>query len=263
MATIFGQKESPPPARLQPVASTDEAVLASTGVSFQAPDHAGRWQSVQKQFPREYWDEDLVDLPGAKGTRLVFVGQHKLKFVGQVVLSTTPPQVQELKLVGAQHSRLGAVNAAVATAAGGTTSLVSGDTLTLEFDAPPVPAGQVREWFFVSRGFYTSDGVRTQGRGEQRHLPLAFALAQNHPNPFGSTTTIAFELPTASRVHLEIFDLLGRRVKTLAEGAYPAGSHVVQWNRRDANGKEVRPGVYVYRLIAGTFRDQKRMVLLP
>jgi flagellar hook assembly protein FlgD len=64
-------------------------------------------------------------------------------------------------------------------------------------------------------------------------------------------------------VRLEVFDLLGRRVKLLALGDYPAGRHAVEWDRQDASGAAAKPGVQVYRLIAGDFRDQKKMVLLP
>ncbi|HEY3217147.1 MAG TPA: FlgD immunoglobulin-like domain containing protein [Candidatus Eisenbacteria bacterium] len=153
------------------------------------------------------------------------------------------------------------MQAAVTAAGGGTTALTPGDTLTLEFAATPVPEGQVREWFLVTRGFYTSELGATPG-ADGPSGSSGFALAQNHPNPFAATTSIAFRLPIECRVSLEVFDLNGRRVKSLVEEAMPAGEHAVEWNRRDAGGSPVKPGVYLYRLAAGSFREQRKMVLL-
>jgi hypothetical protein len=94
-------------------------------------------------------------------------------------------------------------------------------------------------------------------------LPTRFALHSSRPNPAGEGgTVIAFDLPIATPISLEVFDLLGRRVASLAEGAYPAGFHTATWDLRDANGSVARPGVYVYRLIAGEFRERRKMSVL-
>ena len=65
---------------------------------------------------------------------------------------------------------------------------------------------------------------------ENRLLPTEFALDQNHPNPFNPTTTIAFSLPAAQQVRLEIFNLLGQSVAVIADGNYPAGFHELTWD---------------------------------
>ena len=62
---------------------------------------------------------------------------------------------------------------------------------------------------------------------------------------------------------LEIFDLLGRRVRTLADGYYRPGFHSVEWDQRGSNGALLRAGVFMYRLRAGSFQAQRKMVLLP
>jgi hypothetical protein len=92
---------------------------------------------------------------------------------------------------------------------------------------------------------------------------MTFALAQNRPNPFTGTTRIGFDLPRDAHVRLEVFDLLGRRVAVLADVAFPAGFHAVDWDRRAMTGGRVQPGVYVYRMQAGDFTAQKKLVLLP
>jgi hypothetical protein len=109
----------------------------------------------------------------------------------------------------------------------------------------------------------TRDVQATPSReGESAAVPSAFALAQNHPNPFGTATTIRFDLPKREQVRLEIFDAQGRRVARLANGWYPAGFHAVEWDRRGEGGR-LQPGVYLYRIRAGAFGDQKKLVLLP
>ena len=58
------------------------------------------------------------------------------------------------------------------------------------------------------------------------------------------------------------FDAQGRLVRTLANRTYPAGFHDVEWDRRSEGGHQLGAGVYLYRIQAGTFRDQKKLVLL-
>jgi flagellar hook assembly protein FlgD len=64
-------------------------------------------------------------------------------------------------------------------------------------------------------------------------------------------------------VKLEVFDLQGRLIKTLANGAYEAGTFSIAWAHTSDSGQPVRPGIYMYRMIAGGFRAQEKMLLLP
>jgi len=82
------------------------------------------------------------------------------------------------------------------------------------------------------------------------------------PNPFNPTTTISFSVPASGHVELLIFDLAGRRVKTLVSGSVDAGSHTASWHGRDDKGRQVASGVYLYQLRAGDFVETKRMVLV-
>jgi hypothetical protein len=79
-------------------------------------------------------------------------------------------------------------------------------------------------------------------------VPRQFALSQNYPNPFNPSTTIAFDLPRAAQVRLSLFDALGREVRLLLEGAYPAGRQTVRWDGRDQSGREVASGIYLLRM---------------
>jgi hypothetical protein len=93
--------------------------------------------------------------------------------------------------------------------------------------------------------------------GENRLLPCSFALAQNYPNPFNPITAIAFSLAEKSNVRLEVYNVLGQKVATLADGEFPAGSHEVSWE-----ASEVPSGLYFYRLSAGSKSITKKMLLL-
>jgi flagellar hook assembly protein FlgD len=69
-------------------------------------------------------------------------------------------------------------------------------------------------------------------------------------------------LPEAGHVALAIYDVNGRPVRTLVNGALDAGSHEVVWDGRDSAGRNVASGVYVYRLVANDGTITRRMVLL-
>jgi len=88
------------------------------------------------------------------------------------------------------------------------------------------------------------------------------ALFSNSPNPFASTTGIRFTVKEDSRVRLDIFDLQGRIVRTLANESMRRGLHELSWDRRSANGERVNSGIYFYRLAIGQFIDTKKMVVL-
>ncbi len=90
-----------------------------------------------------------------------------------------------------------------------------------------------------------------------------FALHPNHPNPFNPRTTITFELPSESPADLVIFDLSGRLVKTLINGrVLGSGEHEAVWDGRDDGGRQAAAGVYLFRLVAGSHRETRRMSLV-
>ena len=93
-------------------------------------------------------------------------------------------------------------------------------------------------------------------------LPGAFRLDGNFPNPFNPQTTISFALPQAEQVHLAVYDVEGRLVRTLVSGQRPAGVHDVTWNGRDASGRGVASGMYVYRIQAGPHSAVQKMTLM-
>ena len=92
--------------------------------------------------------------------------------------------------------------------------------------------------------------------------PMAVKLTGNYPNPFNPSTTLSFSLPDTRLIRLEIFNLKGQRVKTLASGELASGKHSYVWNGMDDNGRPVSSGVYLYRLQAGDFSASRKMMLM-
>jgi hypothetical protein len=89
-------------------------------------------------------------------------------------------------------------------------------------------------------------------------LPKTY-LAQNHPNPFSSSTTIGFSLATESRVNLSVYTVEGRRVKVLIDRHLASGVHQATWTGDDDRGRPVAPGIYFYRLEADGSEFRRKM----
>ena len=93
-------------------------------------------------------------------------------------------------------------------------------------------------------------------------LPANYVLNQNYPNPFNSSTTISFDLPYDSDVVLSIYDVLGRKVVTLVNSFFTAGTHAVTWNGRSDSGDDVATGVLFYRLQTSEYDETRKMLLI-
>ena len=93
-------------------------------------------------------------------------------------------------------------------------------------------------------------------------LPQGFALGHNYPNPFNPSTVIPYQLPAATHVRLDVFNVLGQHVATLVDAERPAGFHAAKWDATDAAGQAMAAGVYIYRLTAGGGQQTQRMVLI-
>ncbi|MBN2544110.1 T9SS type A sorting domain-containing protein [bacterium] len=102
----------------------------------------------------------------------------------------------------------------------------------------------------------------TPGIDDDPKKPCDFSLQQNYPNPFNAQTTIAFTLPVDGNISLEIYDLLGRRIKELVGGERKAGMHVILWDGTDFNGDPAPSGGYFYRLKAGDKSEVKQMWMI-
>ncbi len=93
-------------------------------------------------------------------------------------------------------------------------------------------------------------------------VPIAYALEQNYPNPFNPSTTIRYQLSHRSAVALEVFNILGQRVRTLVNAEQVTGFYSVLWKGDNDYGIPVASGMYVYRLHAGEFVASRKLMLL-
>ena len=95
-----------------------------------------------------------------------------------------------------------------------------------------------------------------------RPMPTSFSVSQNYPNPFNAGTVIRYSLPENSKVKIEIFNILGQKVRTLVDEYQTAGYKTIQWNGTNAGNQTVASGVYFYKINAGKFSEVKQMTLL-
>ena len=93
-------------------------------------------------------------------------------------------------------------------------------------------------------------------------MPLTFALRPGVPNPFRNWTEIAYAVPQPTRLNLAIYDLTGRKIRTLVDGEVAAGVHRVVWEGTDGRGRRVSPGVYFVKMEAGGWRQTRTVTFV-
>ncbi|MCU0606933.1 MAG: Ig-like domain-containing protein, partial [Candidatus Edwardsbacteria bacterium] len=93
-------------------------------------------------------------------------------------------------------------------------------------------------------------------------LPPSFALGRAAPNPALRRATISYQLPAASPVRLEVYNITGQRVATLVDAAQPAGYYARDWDLTDDGGRRVGAGVYFYKLAAGTHHSIGKLTVV-
>jgi hypothetical protein len=105
--------------------------------------------------------------------------------------------------------------------------------------------------------------VGVSNKKQDSIVPHTSRLKQNYPNPFNPTTRIAFDLPQAASVRLEIYNVLGQQVSLLCNGRMEAGNHTEMWNGVDETGKRLSAGLYFCRMTADNYSATIKMTLLP
>jgi hypothetical protein len=106
---------------------------------------------------------------------------------------------------------------------------------------------------------YIGPFINSVGDGQ---VPLIFTLRQNYPNPFNPSTIIEFTLTDGHETSLLIFDLLGRKVRSLHEGYLEGGTYSLVWDGKNESGGDMPSGTYFYKLTSGDYSQTKRMALV-
>ncbi len=108
--------------------------------------------------------------------------------------------------------------------------------------------------------------LTTKTLASPTQYPTTFALYQNYPNPFNGGTKIDYDIPDVEGklkiAYLFVYDILGRKVKTLASGEHEAKRHTVFWDGTNDDGRTVATGVYFYQLVGKDFVSSKKMVYI-
>jgi hypothetical protein len=187
-----------------------------------------------------------------------FESPAALDYANLALRDSSPMTTRHLRLVSASHSRAGDVAAMVVSRDGRFAVLRPGESIDLQFYAPPILRNRVRSFILVSHGRYEriakSDGAVATG---------GFSIGQNHPNPFNPRTTLDYDLAVAGHVVVSVYDLLGREISRLADEDEEAGAHEKSWDAARASS-----GVYYARIVvtdrsgAELYRANRKLLLV-
>jgi len=123
-------------------------------------------------------------------------------------------------------------------------------------------AADIRPTNNVVLKIYNAAGPPVSVEKEGAGVPKEYALMQNFPNPFNPTTEIVFALPKTEKVTLAIYDVLGRKVRTLLDRQFQPGQYSVSWDGTDQWGRPVASGIYLYRLQTSDFTKVRKMAFI-
>jgi len=134
--------------------------------------------------------------------------------------------------------------------------------LTFGFEAidDPTPGAKNNLLLNILNWFAETTEVRQILESSQR--PEIFQINQNYPNPFNNSTTIKYQIPEAVDVEITIFNLLGQKVKTLVSEFQNANFYEIQWDGKNHFGTTVASACYIYRIKAGNFVKETRLLFL-
>jgi hypothetical protein len=128
-------------------------------------------------------------------------------------------------------------------------------SLSLRYDLSEIPQGAIEDSLQLCK---LEEVVGADGRDRNTvYAPDRFELLQNFPNPFNSTTTIIYQIPTATVLRLLVYDMLGREVAVVVDGKRESGRHTVRFEATN-----LPSGVYVYRFTGSSFTQARKMVVI-
>lgn len=206
--------------------------------------------------PKQIADTRLLRLVAGEGYISIMADQREYIVSGDVLLKGIDGQVQLPEELGDFLVASRATDEGLRVVFAGAEGVEGPGELLRVYGVGPDGASLVRASF--------NDGsiVAWMDAGPVQNTPATYTLHTNTPNPFNPETIIAFDLPQDSVVHLDIYDALGQKVRTLVSSSLATGAHRFAWDSRDARGSQVSSGVYFYRLQAGEYVQTRRMLLL-
>ena len=227
--------------------TTQDSIKTYAGLVFHPNAHPGYDRLDQPAVQRGASALSFMFTPSidVTGTPLALDARPAIQSgdVFDAVLAASPDEPVQLVLEGLEAFREWEVSL-IALATGEVTNLHSQQVHTL------YPSSSQTKYRLV---IGSSDFVEAKQRAV---VPASFSLFPNYPNPFLTTTTIAYSLPEASGVQVRVYDVLGRQVTVLSEGLQPEGRHEVTWD-----GSNVPVGVYLVKVTTDRGLQAVRMVM--
>ena len=128
------------------------------------------------------------------------------------------------------------------------------DSVTYGYQQTDVSKGRIpdggSDWQFITMPTPGYSNVTSQVEQASNNLPLVFEIKQNYPNPFNAETVIPVHTPAESRINISVYNILGEKVRQLADRDIFPGIHLFRWNGKNELGQQVSSGVYFVRVEA-------------
>ena len=131
---------------------------------------------------------------------------------------------------------------------------------SIPFAISRLPDGQ--SWHYSNTRTLGSSNYQSNGNLSEQFVPELFILYQNYPNPFNPMTKIVYDLPNDEWVNVVIYDVKGRKIRSLVNQNQKLGRYEIRWDGRNDFGEKVSAGLFVYSIQAGIFHSTKKMLLL-
>ena len=114
----------------------------------------------------------------------------------------------------------------------------------------------------IAKIHLSSSSTSIEDEGSGITIANSFELHQNYPNPFNPTTVINYDLPHPAKVEINVYNILGQKIKTLMNGIQVKGTHSVTWDGTDQKERTVASGIYFYKIVAGDYTCVRKMIML-
>lgn len=254
------------PAAVISTPPTPEGARLTGDVQVERLNAYGEWTSLGNVPVRSFDMDDFLavtPMETASGKEDVFriswTDGYSTDMISMPARSESPADVQYWMLSESTLEVQGQMAASAPTpASGAPVTLRKGDILSLAFaPASGRPATGTRDYVIRVTGRYEPDS-----HVYPAYAPKSPRLIRSFPNPFNAATTIEFELTDPGSVSLKVYNMLGQKVRVLADGEFEPGRHSVTWDGRDAHGTTVASGVYLYRFESGNVSQTRKMILL-
>ncbi|MCK4330799.1 T9SS type A sorting domain-containing protein [candidate division WOR-3 bacterium] len=197
-----------------------------------------------------------VSYPEDVNLRLTFTDvSQRIDFMRFGKRNNAPYHVKPCPLAAATHSEIGSVKQRLLVDDENYAELLPGDTITLEFEVIGIQPGWIRDFVFVSNGYYIMEGDGGTQTATS-NIPLIHSLSL-YPNPVKNNAIIRFGLPKEEKVSLKVYDVSGREVKTLTDGRLKAGYYTIRLDNMNFPS-----GIYFARLVTDSYEETKKLVLM-